>query len=258
MTRLELAWGLILVCSQASAQTDACTGATRTAQTLSEAGKLLEARKRLAACSSLECPESLRIACLTALAELGQSIPSIVVRAQDASEVFDARVTLDGERGPTDGRPIEADPGSHVLRIEALGRPAFQQTLVLAKGEKERLVTVDLAQQHVTRATPGPPSRVTRPIPLHAYALAAIGVASLVAWSAFGLNSILDYNQLKASCSPTCDPERVAWPHAEALFADAFGILALGTLVLATVVVVTRPTVQVRVGALSASVTARF
>jgi len=143
---------LIAICSLArtaasqSSSNDAaaCADAFERGQVERNDGKLLDARRDFLACAQDDCPAVVKAQCAKLHAELAQAVPSIVVSAKDkaGTDVPDVRLLVDGvPRGERlDGKPIELDPGEHRLRLEKAGSKPVEQTIVIAEGERARLV----------------------------------------------------------------------------------------------------------------------
>ncbi len=74
-------------------------------------------------------------------AELDKKTPRIVVSVAGQSPPADARVTVDGVPVPT-GRPIEQDPGEHVVQATAGGMRPFEQRVTLPDVNSEVPATV--------------------------------------------------------------------------------------------------------------------
>jgi hypothetical protein len=64
--------------------------------------------------------------------DLDQKVPRLVVRPP-ADAPADTRVTVDGAPVPT-GRPVELDPGDHVLQANATGMKPFESHVALPSG----------------------------------------------------------------------------------------------------------------------------
>src|SRR5438552_19090580 len=75
----------------------ACVNAADAAQRLRNANKLLEARANLQICARDVCPSIVRSDCTRWRAEVEASVPTVVLRAQDAhgQELTDVKVMLD-------------------------------------------------------------------------------------------------------------------------------------------------------------------
>lgn len=126
----------------------ACTTLAEDGQRLRAAGKLIDARDRLMACSATECPQVVRADCAQWASEVLASTPTIVIDAKDTSgnDVADAKVFIDDKRvaDRIDGRPIPVDPGSHRIRLERADGSTGSQSIVAKENAKSREVKIVL------------------------------------------------------------------------------------------------------------------
>ncbi len=117
-----------------------CIAADTDGQSLRLAGKLLQARKRLAVCGAASCPTLVRDDCLERIADLEVAQPTVVFTATngDGRALTAVRVTVDGVvvANLLDGRPLPVDPGEHLFGFDALGRITAEMRLTLHEGEK--------------------------------------------------------------------------------------------------------------------------
>jgi hypothetical protein len=117
-----------------------CIAADTDGQSLRLAGKLLQARKRLAGCAAASCPAIVRDDCVERIADLDVVQPTIVFTATngDGRPLVAVRLTVDGVvvASRLDGRPVPVDPGDHLFAFDALGRVSAQMRLTLHEGEK--------------------------------------------------------------------------------------------------------------------------
>ena len=137
-----------------------CLAASDQGQQMRDDGKYRRAREAFAACARDACPALVRRDCVKWLADLEQSSPSIVVGAKDdkGGDLVDVTVLVDGAALVTklDGKPVQVDPGAHVLRFETPGYPRVEQHVMVHAGEKSRLLVVQFG-------TPAPPAPAPAP-----------------------------------------------------------------------------------------------
>lgn len=122
-----------------------CISANEDSLTLRKDGKLLDARRALAACAATACPEAIQRACRGRMTDLNNGIPSVVFEVKDTAgaDLVDARVSVDGQAtAPVPLTAMELDPGPHVFRFGAPGQAAVESSIVLREGEKDHRVTV--------------------------------------------------------------------------------------------------------------------
>lgn len=139
-----------------------CTDAHGKGQDLRDKGQLVRARQMFVACAQSSCPSLVQGDCARLGEELSHLVPTITFSARDATAadlpntsvyVDDVLVTsrLD------DGRAFEVDPGKHVARFVHAGKEASVKVIV-AQGEKGRLVVATFADENVPMPTTPPPS----------------------------------------------------------------------------------------------------
>ncbi|MGD0676222.1 MAG: hypothetical protein ABSC94_12435 [Polyangiaceae bacterium] len=144
-----------------------CINANEDSLTLRKQGKLLDARRALAACAASTCPDAIQQACRSRIAEINNAIPTVVFDVKDAEgrDQMDAKVSVDGQPMAAVGlTAIPLDPGRHVLRFEAAGQPPYERDLVVREGQKEQRVAVVLGGARALVPTPAPspaPSEAT-------------------------------------------------------------------------------------------------
>ena len=141
---------------------ETCAGASKAAQELERAGKLLAAREALAPCLSSTCPGAVRDECQRHLGAIEAAIPAVLPAAKDegSNDIPSVRITIDGRplgaaRASDDAIPV--DPGTHRLAFDAVGFRRVETTFVALEGNKRMHVVVFL-----NRAGPDIP-RAARP-----------------------------------------------------------------------------------------------
>lgn len=227
----------------------ACLAAHQDAQTQRIAGSLRAARDSLLACGDPSCPAVLREDCTGWLEAVDKSMPTVVVDARDRNgrDLTEVKVFCDGEprAQKLDGKGIDVDPGARTFRFVFADPsvPPVEQEVVIREGEKSRLLTVRFEYPAP------PPPQLERPVPASAVILGAGGIVGLgVAGVAFGIARVDESALADSGCAPTCaleDAEAVDRADTIAVIAGSVGVAAL---VGATVLFLTRPTVEVGVG----------
>jgi hypothetical protein len=139
-----------------------CIAASETGQDLEHAGKLREARSKLALCVAAACPGVLREDCAQKLGGVTTRIPSVVFAAKDGAgnDLTEVRVAVDGAPlvDRLDGTAVELDPGEHRFTFESGGLPVVTRSFVVREGEKGRHELVVLkapGKAPVSRETAG-------------------------------------------------------------------------------------------------------
>jgi len=224
---------LVLLCatltSEASAdEKRACVAASERAQQLRSAGRLGEARAQLTICGRATCPKLVQQDCTHWMIEVLADIPSIVPGAKDrlGHDVVDVRFSIDGKLATEtlDGKPISLDPGVHALTFETKGSATLTEQVVIKPGEKNRVVSVNLATLAPSeppragqgpsaapspRPEEGPPPPPGKP-PVAAYVIGAGGIVAGAAALVLTLQADGDARALRDSgCAPHCNPSEV-------------------------------------------------
>jgi hypothetical protein len=208
-----------------------CISAATEGQTLRADGKLLEAREQIRMCARDVCPAIVKSHCARWLGELDERIPSVVVRAQDSGggDLLDARIAIDRNAAKLDGHPVELDPGDHLVALDTASGVHIEGRVLLVEGEKARVLVLQVpvapAQETVrtiaSGAAPLPvaaapfehaaasPSRESFRVPIGAWVLGAVAVASAGSAVYFGVQAQSVVDSLKrppseGGCSPFC------------------------------------------------------
>jgi hypothetical protein len=133
-----------------------CISANETAQDFRQAGRLGEARKKLALCVSASCPGPVRKDCARRLGEVDAAMPTLVMEVtDDAGHDLDAvRVRSDGQpfADRLDGTPIAIDPGEHRFTFEAAGIATAEKTILVHERDKGRHERISLSPATVRPA----------------------------------------------------------------------------------------------------------
>lgn len=205
----------LLGAGAAHADVEGCVEMADKGQELRDSGQLVEAKEKLVGCSSATCPAAVAKQCARWLQDVEQSMPTIVVRVRDAAgkDVADAMISIDGAlRAPhSDGRPIAVNPGPHTLVVRREGSADAEDKIVVAAGEKNRVVTIESKPAVATPITPAPgtppepkPSGGAFKFPWYAGVLLGVGVASFIGVAVLVPVARGDANDLRATCAPRC------------------------------------------------------
>jgi tetratricopeptide (TPR) repeat protein len=153
----------------------------------------LEAAERLGSDAKYEA--TLRAAA-TERAALKDRIATLVLEIPPG--VAEAKLFVDADEVPASrwSGEIAVPPGEVKVRAEAPGRAPFEQSLVLAGGDQQR-VTVELPLE-----APAVPASL-RPL---AYAVAGVGAVGFVVWGVLGLKASSRYGDLLRQCGGRCPP----------------------------------------------------
>jgi hypothetical protein len=230
-----------------------CVNQHERAQDLRRAAKLIEARAALLVCSQDACPSIVRTDCAEWLGQVGQSVPSVVVRARTADhDELDVRVSIDGTlvTSRLDGTAIDLNPGPHAFRFERAPFDPIEQEVLIVAGERNRVLPVTFrapdaavpaAEQGTKDIAPAPRGEGDRPIPPLDYVLAGVTVAGVASFAGFGLSGMAERKSLEASCSPVCSPSQIQHVRTKFIIADVSLATAVLSAAAASYVYFTRP-----------------
>jgi hypothetical protein len=208
--------------TEPNAAVTACLDEHAEGQRAERRGELQSARAHYAKCVDFACPDAVRHECDAWRVRVEQALPSIVIRMRDVA----AKVWVDDTPIPAarTGLAIDVDPGPHKVRVEADGFRPAEQSIVVAAGEKARVINIDLSEapspalHERARAGPAP---APSPWP---YVLGGFGIVSLGVFLGVGLDARSRFETLDGSCSPRCNPDDVDSLHRRYVVAD----IALG------------------------------
>lgn len=210
--------------------TQSCLNAHEQGQLLRAAGKLLESRQALLACSHEQCPAIVRDDCSAWFGEVRGATPTLSISARlDGQDITQGSLSIDDEnvQDAFSGKEFELNPGPHQLRLEIPGHPAQEQTVVLTPGAATRHLVFDFSPPAPQPAhSPGSaesataPPAMTRPTPALTYWLGGITAASLISGVTFSALGLAQNNRLKESCAPYCSDEQTKSVDNKLLAAD--------------------------------------
>ncbi len=241
MKRTTVAAGVALLCfggvrtARAAADKETCVSAYDQGQRAKLHGELLKAREQLAICARQSCPAPLTTECVQWLDDVNRVMPSIViaVRGKDGGDLTRVRVTADGRAltDHLDGRPIEMDPGEHLLQFEAPGEDVPEQRVLVIEGQKARPVVA------AARVPPPVPPVVVRPMPVAGWIAGGLAVAALGTFGVFAITGASDYGAL-----PSCKcGSSSSWDRTEFVVADVALGIGIAALAVTAIIFFTRP-----------------
>lgn len=183
-----------------------CIAAAESGQQLRSTGRLIDARKALAACTASACPAIVRRDCGRWIEEIDAAQPSITVKLEESggADSPDGRVLVDGEPMPrgADGRSTPLDPGVHKL-VWARAGGDVEQEVVIREGERNRVIVLRVAAKGPRPTTdmtdvPAPPPRAQSPLP---YVVGGLGIALVGAGGTLWGVGLNDRSNLSATCA---------------------------------------------------------
>jgi hypothetical protein len=223
----------------------ACAAAYRSAQEQEESNHLVEATELWLACTKPTCATPLQRACMAKHAQMQLDIPTIVPMAIDAKGApwLDVQVKMDGEQlaAHIDGRAIAVNPGMHEFTFIADGNVISTQKILVAQGQRNRMVSVSLRPEKGADQPEGSlvagagtdAAADTSPkthIPGLSWALGGVGLVGIGGYALLTTWGRKDNDKL-GQCSPACPQSTVDHIHKLYMGADislGVGIAALG------------------------------
>jgi hypothetical protein len=168
---------IVLFTATGSAKTKGCNPcmiAFKGGQRAEQVGKLRQARDLFVTCSTATCG-GLGKNCADEASELDSAIPTIVAVASDESgkPLVDVQVKVDGVplTSRLDGLSLAVDPGVHEFSFSADNGASASEKIMIAQGERNRVVTVSLrtparaVQTQVAASTPELPKAASDTAP---------------------------------------------------------------------------------------------
>jgi hypothetical protein len=232
------------VSSSAQSTAVACADAFERAQAEQTAGRFLAARADAAACASESCPDAIRAECVNLVASIADAVPSLVVVGQDAhgNDYVTARVLVDGAvvSEKLDGKPVDLDPGEHVIRVEPTTGEPLERRVVLVQGDKQRRIEIQFAEASTVAAErhqgdsaePTGGSGMTVGLVVGGLGIAFFGVGAGL--GVFGLVKNGDAHDLCDGDVKQCPEKNAAEARDDVQSARIFGGIGIGSLVLGT------------------------
>jgi hypothetical protein len=185
--------------------------------------------------------------CARWLEDIDAAIPTVVITARaDGADVVDVSVTIDGVRvlESLDGKPLSIEPGEHMMRYVRAGGAPVDARVLVAAGEKNRLLAVEFPST-TTAATAMPtPTFTVAPTLTAASTEAPRAGVSPLAWvftgaavvaagsfAYFGATGRSELHALRDSCAGHCDDSAVSAAWNKLIVADVslgVGVASLG------------------------------
>lgn len=232
----------------AHADDKACMAAAAKGQELRDDGKLVDAKPFFQQCAESSCPAPIPGYCAEWLGDLNKKMPTIVFRASDENgrDVADANVEIDGKRTvAVDGRAVEIDPGKHTIKISRAGSNPFEDVIVVAQSEKDRIVVAKLTAAAATPAVVTPVKKdepaKSGGIPTASIISWGIGGVALLTFAGFGLKARVDYDDYEARCGNRCAESERDTVATSVLVADISLVVAVVAAGVGTYFLLTRP-----------------
>lgn len=202
---------------------NACVEAYESAQEQRLSGSLKSARARMEVCAMASCPAFIRDDCTKWRGEVDAELPSVSfsvkskgVRLTDVRVTEDERVLV--ER--LDGGAVELDPGNHSFRFEAADTQPMTRAFVLARGEKNRVIEIELVPLAAPVVPKVDPPRTESSAPVLPWVLVGTGVAGVAAFTVLGSAGLSEEAKLERTCAPSCSDAELQSVKTKYLIAD--------------------------------------
>ena len=197
---------------------EACSVAYARGQEERLAGRLYNARAAFQQCASAGC-SALAADCSRWVREVEADLPTlrVTVRDERGRAVDNLRVLIDGVAIPlaTLAAPIVLEAGPHELQFDAPGYQALRLEKALRPSDREVAVVVTLRP-------PQAPVSDNRAggVPTASWLLAGVGAVALGGSIYFGVTANDEYQELKQSCAPRCEPSASDHLYRNAVISD--------------------------------------
>jgi hypothetical protein len=216
--------------ARAEQSVEACSNAYTLGQEERLAGHLYSAQKQFDLCADPSCPRAIVSDCERWTREVVLDLPTVLITATTTSgqPMAGLKVTVDGAAISPGQllRPFVLDAEQHVLRFEAPGYEPLEIEPSLRARDHEVPISAVLrpialvARPSSNVASTAHASTPGRGLPVTALSFAGIGVVALGTSVFFGVKAKNEYDDLKASCAPSCDSSQASSVHTKAVVSD--------------------------------------
>jgi hypothetical protein len=244
-----VACALMFVRASHADEKSACIDASEQGQRLRAAHELVEARAQFLVCAARHCPSIVQQLCDGWLAEVENSLPTVVLTAKSAlgADLVDVVVTVDGRSLLTklEGQASPVNPGRHIFHFSLADGTQLDQQVVVKEGEKNQGIAVSLGSKlpretmrHGRIEPPGPPPAAalsgqgSGPWATVGWGMGGVGIAGLGVGTVFGLLAVSDDHNAHCNAQNQCLPGPLSQARSAALASD-IGFIAGGVLVAA-------------------------
>ena len=228
MTRLLIAFAIVASSSLAVADTlskEACVDAHSRGQDARDQGKITLARKLFLTCAQSGCPAAVQGDCARFADDLSNIQPTVnfVARDGNGNDLPNTTVYVDGVLVATtiDGRPVDIDPGNHVVKFSNSGKDEVV-TVVIGSGEKGRTVQARFGSSSSAAPVGGiatPTPKKQGPKTTHPKGSLAVVIGGGVVALAGGAVAFYGKSQIPSSCN--LSTHECAAPPGDKVFDDA-------------------------------------
>lgn len=216
-----------------------CLEAHEDAQIKREMADLVGARDALRMCAAAACPALIQRDCVSLLAEIQRSVPSVVVDVVLAgNHIQPDAFWLDGVRQPIPEEPIELNPGLHQFRVRhAVDGTTVDETaeVVVQPAMRRQVIQLELRDPNAPISASEGARDTGRPLRLAGFGLLGLGLATGAATAGLGIAALRQRADANQSCAPFCSAATVDPIRAEFLGADILGAVT-GAVILSSVV----------------------
>ncbi len=229
LSLLSCALGVLSISAPVRAESaEACSSAYTKGQEDRLAGRLYGARQAFKSCAEPRCPAAVVRDCKRWATEVEADLPTARLHITSPSGERIANVHALADGVPLTAteleQPLILEAGPHLLRFEAAGYRPLELQTALRPTDRELSVAV------VLHALDERPAQAPKRVPVLALALAGVGALALGSSLYFGLRSHREYEDLRASCAPACNPARADALRSNAVVSDVALVAGVGAL----------------------------
>jgi len=225
-----------------ASEKDDCFNAAEKAQKLKIDKNLSAARQQILVCARDVCPAMVKSDCVKWLNEVDAAMPSITVRARDKDghDIVDVKVYVDGQLllPKLQGTSVPVDPGEHKMRYELPDGQSTEETVLIAEGEKDRVIRVEMKAPGApaTAPTPSPSQAATTPETgekkggpgAAPWIIGGVGLASLIGFGIMEIPIQSQASDLQNGCGKTQSCTQAQIDSVKSLYVPAGILMGVG------------------------------
>ena len=232
-----------------------CIAANDKGLDLRKQGKLVDARKALAACAVATCGADIKDTCEKRIAEINGALPTIIFSPKDGAgnDLAGVKASMDGAvlTESLDGRPFTVDPGKHTFKFEVTGQAPVEKDFVLSENEKDRREQIVIGPAPAANPTATAPTTPTQaanthtppvssgpPLKTIGYVVGGAGLVGIVIGSIFGIEAISQNNAANCDANSYCQNPQSRTSAQGSATVSTVGFIAGGVLLAGGVVLV--------------------
>jgi len=212
-------------------------------------GDLLATREALRTCSDTPCPDLVRRDCLTWLAEVERTIPTVFVTVMiGGEERLPAEFLIDGKIAQVPKEPLAMNPGVHTFAatdeidgetvnevLEVAVQPGLRRQGIVLHLD---LPTPEPAPGSTTPGVDAPVPDTGRKLRLAGFVTLGLAAGGGIGTLVLGLLGMRAHDEADQQCAPFCDDARVSSVQKQLIAADVLGAVS-GALAISAAALIT-------------------